>query len=179
MNIALFGGSFDPPHIGHQSIVYEVLKKVDIDKLIVVPTFLNPFKIKSHFSPNDRLELVKELFNNDKKVEVSDFEVLQNKSIPSINTVEYIKQKFNTENIYLIIGTDNIKLLHLWKDFDKLKQLVTFIVISRDGYEEKNDIIQTINIKLDINISSTTLREDLDLKYIPKKIEQKVRELWK
>ena len=179
MNIALFGGSFDPPHIGHESIVYEVLEKINIDKLIVVPAFLNPFKIKSHFSPNDRLELIKKLFNSDKRVEVSDFEVSQNKSIPSIQTVEHIKQKFNPANIYLIIGADNIKSLHLWKNFDKLIQLVTFIVISRDGYEEKNDIIQVINIKLDINISSTTLREDLDLKYIPKKIEQKVKELWK
>ena len=179
MNIALFGGSFDPPHIGHESIVYEVLKKINIDKLIVVPAFLNPFKIKSHFSPNDRLELIKKLFDCNNKIEVSDFEVSKNKSIPSIKTVEYLKEKYNSENIYLIIGADNIKSLHLWQDFDKLKQLVTFIIISRDGYEEKNDIIQFINIKLDINISSTTLREDLDLKYIPKKIEQKVKELWR
>ena len=179
MNIALFGGSFDPPHIGHESIVYEVLKKINIDKLIVIPAFLNPFKIKSHFTPNDRLELIKELFSTDQRVDVSDFEVLQNKATPSIKTVEYLKEKYNPENIYLIVGADNIKSLHLWQDFDKLNQLVTFIVISRDGYEEKHDIIQVINIKLDINISSTTLREDLDLKYIPKKIEQKVKELWK
>ncbi len=179
MNIALFGGSFDPPHIGHEQIVYSVLEKINLDKLIVVPTFLNPFKIKSHFSPNDRLLLIKDLFKDEKKVEVSDFEILQNKATPSIQTVDYLKKKYSPENIYLIIGADNIKSLHLWKDFDKLKQLVTFIIISRDGYEEKNDIIQFINIKLDINISSTTLRDNLDLKYIPKKIEQKVKELWK
>ena len=146
MNLALFGGSFDPPHIGHQLIVYEVLKKIDIGKLVVVPTFLNPFKIKSHFSPNDRLELIKELFSNEEKVEVSDFEVLQNRAIPSIETVAYLKQKFNPKKIYFVIGADNLKSLHLWNDFDKLNQLVTFIVISRDGYEEKNDIIEAINI---------------------------------
>ena len=179
MNIALFGGSFDPPHIGHESIVYKVLEQISIKKLVIVPAFLNPFKSKSHFSPHDRLKLIQELFKDEKKVEISDFEVLQNRSTSSIETVLHLKQKYKSKNIYLIIGADNIKSLHLWKDFDKLNQLVTFIVISRDGYEEKNDIIQLINIKLDINISSTTLREDLDLKYIPNKIKQKVRELWK
>ncbi len=179
MNIALFGGSFDPPHVGHEKIVYAVLDSVDIDKLIVVPTFLNPFKITSHLTSLQRLALTKELFSNNNKIEVSDFEVSQNKATPSIETVNHIIKKYKPKNIYLIIGADNIKSIHLWKDFDKLNQLVTFIVISRDGYEEKNDIIQTINIKLDINISSTTLRGNLDLKYIPKKIEQKVEKLWK
>jgi len=179
MNIALFGGSFDPPHIGHEKIVYAVLNNINIDKLIVVPTFLNPFKTASHLTSLQRLELTKELFSNNNKIEVSDFEVSQNKAIPSIETVNHILKKYKPKNIYLIIGADNIKSIHLWKDFDKLNQLVTFIVISRDGYEEKNDIIQTINIKLDINISSTTLRGNLDLKYIPKKIEQKVEKLWK
>ncbi|MEA3498795.1 MAG: adenylyltransferase/cytidyltransferase family protein, partial [Campylobacterota bacterium] len=84
MDIALFGGSFDPPHIGHEKIVYKVLDTIDIDKLIVVPAFLNPFKIKSHFSPNDRLELIKDLFEKDNHINVSDFEVSQNRPIPSI-----------------------------------------------------------------------------------------------
>ena len=179
MNIALFGGSFDPPHIGHEKIVHKALDTLDIGKLVVVPAFLNPFKIKSHFSPKDRLELIKDLFDDEKKVKISNFEVEQNKATPSIETVKYLKEKYNPKIIYLIIGADNIKSLHLWQDFDKLNQLVTFVTISRYGYEEKNDIIQFINIKLDINISSTTLREDLDLKYIPKKIEQKVKQLWK
>jgi len=62
MNIALFGGSFDPPHIGHKMIVKQALSQLDIDQLIVMPTFLNPFKSKSHFSSKQRLLLAKELF---------------------------------------------------------------------------------------------------------------------
>ncbi|RLA76044.1 MAG: hypothetical protein DRG78_19755, partial [Epsilonproteobacteria bacterium] len=61
----------------------------------------------------------------------------------------------------------------------ELNKLVKFIVISRDGYEVKNDIIQFINVKMDIKISSTVLRKEFDLKYIPKKIQQKVKQLWK
>ncbi|MCW1558127.1 adenylyltransferase/cytidyltransferase family protein, partial [Campylobacter jejuni] len=44
MKIALFGGSFDPPHNGHNSVVLEALEKLDIDKLIIMPTYINPFK---------------------------------------------------------------------------------------------------------------------------------------
>jgi len=178
MNIAIFGGSFDPPHIGHEKIAYQVLDIVDIDKLIVVPTYLNPFKNKFHLEPFERFELLDNLFNSD-KIEISKFEINQNRAVASIETIEHFKRIYKPHNIYLIIGADNLKSIHLWNNFEKLNQLVKFIVISRDGYEVKDDIIQFINIKMDIKISSTTLREKFDLKYIPKKIQQKVKQLWK
>jgi nicotinate-nucleotide adenylyltransferase len=179
MNLAIFGGSFDPPHIGHEQIVYKVLGNIRIDKFIIVPTFLNPFKNKYHLEPQDRFELLNQLFNEDIKVEVSDFEVKQNKAVQSIETINYYKEKYKPNKIYLILGADNLEKLPLWDDFKTLNSLVTFIIISRDGYEEKNDIIQFINIKMDIKISSTKLRNNLDLKYIPLKIQQKVKQIWK
>ena len=178
MNIAIFGGSFDPPHIGHENIVHKVLDTVDIDKLIVVPTYLNPFKNKFHLNPLDRFDLLHNLFDND-KIEVSRFEINQNKAVPSIETINHFKRLYTPHNIYLIIGADNLKSLHMWNNFEELSRIVKFIVISRDGYEAKNDIIQFINIKMDIKISSTILRENFDLKYIPKKIQQKAKQLWK
>ena len=180
MNIAIFGGSFDPPHIGHESIAYKVLDhlNMDIDKLIIVPTYLNPFKNEFHLNPLDRFELLNNLFDND-KIEVSKFEINQNKAVPSVETISHFKRTYTPQNIYLIIGADNLKSLHKWHNFEKLTKLVKFIIISRDGYEVKDDIIQFINIKMDIKISSTVLREKFDLKYIPIKIQQKVKQLWK
>jgi nicotinate-nucleotide adenylyltransferase len=178
MSIAIFGGSFDPVHIGHEQIVYKVLQNITIDKLIIVPTYLNPFKNEFHLNPKDRFNLLYNLFDND-KIEISKFEIEQRKAVPSIQTVKYFQKQYPLEDIYLIIGADNLESLHLWHKFQELKNLVKFIVISRDGYEVKNDIIQFINIKMDIDISSTTLREDLKLKYIPKKIQQKVNQIWK
>ena len=178
MNIAIFGGSFDPPHIGHENIVLKVLDTVDIDKLIVVPTYLNPFKNKFHLNPLDRFDLLHNLFDND-KIEVSRFEINQNKAVPSIETINHFKRLYTPHNIYLIIGADNLKSLHMWNNFEELSRIVKFIVISRDGYEAKNDIIQFINIKMDIKISSTILRKNFDLQYIPQKIQQKAKQLWK
>ncbi len=179
MNIAVFGGSFDPPHIGHEQIVHKVIDSLDIDKLIIVPTFLNPFKTKYHFEPQIRFEFLNKLFENDIKVTVSDFEILNNKPTPTIKTIQHFKNIYNPSKIYLIIGSDNLEKLHLWDNFEKLKELVHFVVISRDGYEAKNDIIQFINIKLDIPVSSTSLRENLNLDLVPTKIQTKVKELWK
>lgn len=178
MNIAIFGGSFDPPHIGHETIVYKVLDIQIIDKLLIVPTYLNPFKNEYHLNPQDRFELLNNLFSND-KIEISKFEINQNRAVPSIETIEHFKRVYTPHNIYLVIGADNLKSIHLWNNFERLNKLVKFIVISRDGYEVKDDIIQFINIKMDINISSSTLRKKFDLKYIPEKIQQKVKQLWK
>ena len=178
MNIAVFGGSFDPPHIGHEMIVYKSLGILDIDKLIIVPTFLNPFKTRFYLKPQDRFDLLKKLFD-DKRIIIDDYEIIQQKPVQTIYTIKYLKQKYKTNKIYLIIGADNLSKLHLWDNFDELNQLVLFVVVSRDGIKLNNDIISYINIALDINISSTAIRDNLDTKFVPQKIQKKVKELWK
>ena len=125
------------------------------------------------------MELLIDLFQEFKKVEVSDFEITQNRAVPTIETVRYLQQKYSPKNIYLVIGADNLKSIHLWNNFEELKTSVKFIVIQREGYEVKNDIIRFNTINMDIGISSSLLRDNFDLKYIPKKIQQKVKNIWK
>lgn len=179
MNIAIFGGSFDPPHIAHETIVSEVIENINVDRLFVVPTYLSPFKDRYHLEPKERFELLETLFDEDKKIEVCDFEIQQNRAVPTIETVKYLNEKYTPKKIYLVIGADNLKSLHLWDNFEQLQKLVKFIVIFREGYEVKNDIIQFNTINMDIDISSTCLRENFDIKYIPKKIQHKVQNIWK
>lgn len=176
MNIAIYGGSFDPVHIGHEAIIEKIAGLNEIDKLLVVPTFLNPFKSSFHFTPIQRYELLKELFKDKEKIEISDFEISNNRATPTIETVEHFKARYNPAKIYIVIGADNLEKLHLWDSFKKLKEEVSFIVVTREGYEVKNDIIPFKKIDLNINISSTSLRDELDLDYIPKKIVKKVIE---
>lgn len=176
VNIAIYGGSFDPVHKGHEAIIKELSKLTEIDRLFVVPTYLNPFKSTFHFTPEQRYSLLKELLEDEAKAQVCDFEIRNNKATPTIETVKYLKNKYKPENTYVVIGADNLEKLHLWKDFEELNQLVKFIVVTRNGYEAKNDIIRFKRIDLDINISSTYLRDDLNLDYIPTKIVEKVLE---
>ena len=160
MNIALFGGSFDPPHIGHKMIVKQALSQLDIDQLIVMPTFLNPFKSKSHFSSKQRLLLTKELFDEFDNVIVSNYEIQEAKKVSTIQTVSMLYKKYNISKIYLIIGADNLAKLHLWDSFDKLSKLVEFIVATRDNISISNNF-KILNIQC--NISSSKIRESLDI----------------
>jgi len=156
-NIVLFGGSFDPPHIGHETIIKE-LKKLDyIDKVIVMPTFLNPFKSNSFAPASLRLEWLREIFSEDEKVEISSYEVDQKEKVPTINSVEYFLKQY--DKVYLVVGADNIKSLHQWYKFDLLKDLVTFIVATRDKIEIPANFI---HLDINVEVSSTELRANLN-----------------
>ena len=160
--IALYGGSFDPPHIGHVAIVKALLNFKDIEKVVVMPTFLNPFKSHSHASSTLRLKWLKKIFTSFINVEIDSFEVKKNRPVPTIESVEYLLKKF--KNIYLVIGADNLDSIHKWCRYEELKKLVTFVVVSRD-----NIVIPKGYINLDVNvdISSTELREHMQISKIP------------
>ncbi|WP_321777577.1 nicotinate (nicotinamide) nucleotide adenylyltransferase [Sulfurimonas sp.] len=165
--IALFGGSFDPPHIGHIAIVKALSNLDEIDKVVVLPTFLNPFKEKSFLKASKRFELLKELFLNDKDVEISDYEVKQEQKVTSIKSVKHFLKKY--KKIYFVIGADNLKTLKKWQNYEELKELVTFIIASRDAIVIPRKYI-TLNI--DENISSSELRIQNKRNNLNNRIEQ-------
>ena len=171
MNIAIFGGSFDPIHIGHIEIVKSALRVLDIDKLIVVPTFLNPFKESFLAQPKVRLNWLKEVFEGEEKVKVSDFEIKQNRPTASIVTVKYFKKRLNPKKIYLIIGADNLSLLHKWKDFRELKEIVEFVIVTRERFEIPKGYKKLV---VDIDISSSELRANIDKKFLPNSISYEI-----
>ena len=154
--IALFGGSFDPPHKGHERVVQEVLKIEGIDKVVVMPTYLNPFKSRSYAPSALRLKWLENIFQAYTNVEVDSFEVDLQRQVPSIESVKYLLKK--TKKIFLVIGADNLESLHKWKNYDELQSLVTFIVASRDSIKIPKSFL---TLKIDEDISSTQLRTDI------------------
>jgi len=176
IDIALFGGSFDPPHIGHEQIVKKIISKIKIDKLFIVPTYINPFKDKFYADQNIRYKWLKTIFKNYKKISILDYEIKQNRAVTTIETVKYLKKLYNIKNFYLIIGADNLKDLHKWKNFDQLNKLVTFIVATRNNIKVPKNLI---NLKISANISSTKLRETLDKKYLPTSVSDEIIKYYK
>jgi len=155
MDIAVFGGSFDPPHRGHKEVVKEALKVLDIDKLFVIPAYLNPFKKSSFYDESRRLNMVKEMFDGFDKVEVLDIEIKKKKAVPTYETIKDLKKRYDIEKIYLIIGADNLSSLHKWYKYEELKKMVEFVVAKRDGIEISSDY-KILNVNE--NISSTMIR---------------------
>ncbi|MEA3330316.1 MAG: nicotinate (nicotinamide) nucleotide adenylyltransferase [Campylobacterota bacterium] len=172
--IALFGGSFDPPHIGHKAIVRAALNFKDIEKVVIMPTFLNPFKSKSHAPSTLRLKWLKEIFSSNENVEIDDFEVRKNQKISSIDSVKYLLKRY--KKIYLIIGADNLSSLHNWDRYEELKKLVTFLVAPRD----KTKIAQHfLSLDVDVEISSTQLREHMDISKLSATCSQQIEKFYK
>lgn len=174
LTIALYGGSFDPPHIGHEAVI-EALEKLDyIDEIVIMPTFLNPFKSSSHAPSEIRFKWLKEIFKDFKNVKVDRYEVNQERQVATIESVKYLLKTY--KKVYLVIGADNLKSLENWTNYKELKDLVSFIVASRD-----NIIVDKKFIKLDIdeNISSSELRKKIDISMLPKECAAEIEKYYK
>lgn len=177
--IAVFGGSFDPPHLGHLRIIQTAFNFLEIERLFVVPAFLNPFKSHSLFSPQKRLEWL-EILTQDLPLPITllDYEIRQNKPTPTFETINFISQTYNPQKIYLIIGADNLKSLPQWHCYEKLKKAVEFVIIPRLDYQIDSSF--KILPMQPLDISSTQIREALQkrdfriLESIPKAIIQDI-----
>ena len=98
MKIALFGGSFDPPHAGHEAAVRAILSSLKPDLLIIMPSFLNPFKKSFSAPPQLRLRWCRALWSDAPHVEVSDYEISQNVPVPTIQSVKFLLEKYGANN---------------------------------------------------------------------------------
>lgn len=172
--IALFGGSFDPPHTGHTAIV-NALEKLDyIDKIIIMPTFLNPFKSSSHASSLLRLQWLKCIFSDHKNVLIDSYEVRQEKKVPTIESVLYLLKRY--QKIFVVIGADNAATLEQWYRYDELKEKVTFIVASRENIKIPKEFIP---LEVDVDISSSELRKVMDKTKLTEQCADEIAQYYK
>jgi len=174
--VAIFGGSFDPPHIGHQLIVENATRLLDIDKLLVVPAYLNPFKISTLADAHTRLSWCHTLFDTMKKVDVIDYEVQEGKSTVTADSVKHLSQAYHVK--YLIIGSDNLSTLTKWHAFKWLNETITWVIATRENYNLDTDELKHWKIlPVDAPISSTQIRTEKDLQFIDGKIKESVKQL--
>ena len=158
--IAIYGGSFDPPHIGHLNVIEESIKLLSIDRLIGVPTFLNPFKTSSYLTSKQRLKLSNKLFGKIPKVFVSSYEIEQQKATPTVKTLKYFQQEQSVK--YIIIGADNLASITKWYNFDYINSNITWVVATRAGYELDTTALRDFKIlEVEVDISSTQIRRNL------------------
>ncbi len=172
--VAIFGGSFDPPHMGHQRIVEKAIQSLDIDKLLVVPAYLNPFKTSSLASATQRLAWCHTLFDTVDNVIVDDYEIREGKSTTTSQSIKHFNIDYNVK--YLIIGSDNLSTLTKWHNFEWLNTHIIWVIITRGEYPLSLEALREWKIlTLDIPISSTDIRDAKDLHYVDKRIQHSVQ----
>jgi len=167
--IAIFGGSFDPPHLGHLEIMKKALERLEIEKLVVVPAYMSPFK-KHHSAPAElRLKWLRRIAAFDPRIEVSDYEIKRGGKSYTYDTVAHFRKFFDT--IYLIIGADNLESLKRWHRFKDLDRMVEWVVATRSGRAVPKRFTP---LEVDMPVSSTELREKIDPRWIPEAIRREV-----
>jgi nicotinate-nucleotide adenylyltransferase len=166
-SIALFGGSFDPVHLGHVRMLEYCVDHFSFSQIHVIPAKLSPFKDEHLFSQEQRLEFLKEVFRYP-NVEINTLELeRQGPSYTSL-TVKAYKEKYPKSKLYMILGSDNVQTLQDWNDFEYLRDNLTFIIFNRKDYSLNNLDELAIKYELiedfDFTISSSEIKEQLKSK---------------
>lgn len=109
--IAIFGGSFDPPHKGHFEVAAIAVKELKLDKLIFVPTSINPFKQeKKPILGRYRVDMLLAELGDSPSYLVSDIEIKKKGVSYSIDTIRKLKFNYKNAKLFLLIGSDNLAL---------------------------------------------------------------------
>ena len=176
-HIAIFGGTFDPVHLGHCAVIKAVLDNFNYDKLFIVPAVISNFKNKSpRASGLDRMMMLKlsvdKLIKNNKgfkdKVVVSDIELKREGVSYTSDTVREIKNKISECKVDVVLGDDHVNKLSEWHDIDYLIKNVRFVFYKRMEFQVDLNLLPSgidfIYLKLDriYKENSTEIRENID-----------------
>lgn len=138
VKIGFLGGSFDPVHFGHLLAAQDAYEQHKLDRLILVPAAQAPMKPKDvQSSAPDRLAMLQAATEWDRRFEISDVELKRGGVSYTIDSARYFRARYPNDELYWIIGGDQLPNLHLWREVAELAQLVEFIFLERPGYPVK------------------------------------------
>jgi nicotinate-nucleotide adenylyltransferase len=161
LKIGILGGTFNPVHIGHLILAEEVREKLQLNKVIFVPTYIPPHKQNSDVAAAvERLTMVKAAIKDNDYFFASDIEIKRKGPSYTVDTVKALNKKFPGDELYFITGSDLLKYLDEWKDFRELLRLVKFVVATRPGYplEKIPAYVRRVGIRA-VDVSAFEIRQ--------------------
>lgn len=195
--IGIFGGTFNPVHLGHIVIASNVFDKLGLHKIYFMPSGVPPHKKqKGLVPPKERFKMVEMAIEKDSRFEVLDYEIKKKTASYTVETIYELLIKFKNSKIFLILGADAALDIFSWKDPQKIFNVCTFVIVSRPGYildEFKKKIsalqkgeIETMQIiyleESVIGTSSSGIRERIKIgedasDLLPKKVYAYIKEM--
>lgn len=171
--VVVFGGSFNPIHVGHTEIIEQISKLINVDKVLIIPTKVPPHKETDYLADaSDRLNMCSIIANKFDNVEVSDIELNREGKSYTIDTVNALSEIYKGQKLALTVGGDMLVSFTLWKDYLEILQKCTLITFSRVGIQ-KDEYEKSIRILTDLgatiisinnpiaDVSSTQIRQEL------------------
>ncbi|TWT82807.1 Nicotinate-nucleotide adenylyltransferase [Planctomycetes bacterium CA13] len=174
MKIGIFGGSFDPIHLGHLWIAESAIETLGLDQVRWIPAAKSPLKPHGPVaSDQDRLEMVRLAISGAEKHRLDDREIRRGEISYSVDTVADLQAEFPTDEFCLIIGSDSLALIHKWYQAKKLLERILPAVVQRGGepdidFSVLNGLVDPKRVKMIrdhvikmpvIEISSSEIRE--------------------
>jgi len=172
--IGIFGGTFDPIHLGHLIVAEEVRSLLDLDQMIFVPARVSPLKMGENamFSAQERLQMVELAVADNPCFRVSSIDLERSGPSFTVDTLRMFQGRFGLDaQLYFVMGMDSLRSLGLWRQPDEIIRLARIAAVSRPGslvdwpelesilpgVRAATDLVSTLNI----GISSTGIRQRL------------------
>lgn len=135
MRIGVFGGTFDPPHIGHLLLASDAREALDLDRLIFIPAGAQPFKVNNPpvASAQDRLEMVRLAVADDANYSVDEAEIGRRGLSYTIDTLQQLTSRYPAGKLFLLLGEDSLSAFDQWREPDRIREIATLAVMRRDG----------------------------------------------
>jgi nicotinate-nucleotide adenylyltransferase len=184
MKIGLFGGTFDPVHIGHLLFAETVRSDYGLDRILFIPAAVPPHKHGICVSSaENRLEMLKLAIEDCSHLEVSDVEIRRGGISYTIDTIRWFQESesWKENTFFLIIGSDSLYDMKHWKHPEKILSKICVLVIERPGFSREkigntgSKQVQWVSV-LQMDISSTEIRKRVREKktiqyWVPRKVE--------
>ena len=190
--IGLFGGSFNPPHLGHLHLAEVLQQTLMLDKVLLIPAKKPPHKSDKAYAPaEDRLKMCQIMAETHDWLHTSDFELRQEQVSYTYYTAKYFKETYPDDKFFLLVGSDMLTSFTEWFRWQEILQMVSLACIAREQNEYENIVpcaeklrqtgeIYLVNAEI-FTVSSTKIRDMLRKNqncscYLPEKIVKYIKE---
>ena len=159
MRTGLYGGSFDPVHIGHLAVAKSAKEQFELDRVIFIPTGTMPHKRGTAATDSERVKML-ELSFDDEAFMISDYEINREEISYSADTVEYFKKLYPEDEIFFIIGGDSYAYIDKWYQPERIFANSTVLVFPREG---EKIMPPAVELKVEpVRVSSSEIRKKIN-----------------
>lgn len=162
MRIGLFGGTFDPPHLGHLVVAQDAWWQLSLDRVLFIPAAVPPHKRGRSRSPAAmRLELLRAATDGDPRFEVCDVELRREGPSYTVDTLRELGDRFPGAELFLLLGADQFRELATWREPLEVARLARLVSLSRAGVEAPQSGLGPAYRALEVtrvDVSSTEIR---------------------
>lgn len=133
MRLGLFGGSFDPPHVGHVLVAQDAREALRLDRLLVIPAAQQPLKGSGQTAAAHRLAMTQAAFGGVDGLEVDAIEIDRGGLSFMVDTVEAVRRRNPDAQLHLLVGEDVVPTLPRWREPERLLAMVQLVILTRDS----------------------------------------------